>query len=76
MDNALNGLFDAIVNDYERQRSKSEYFDPRDVEEFFSNLHVEEGRKYLKVVKQLGNQKWSGVSSSKMTTRSSVQVIS
>ena len=56
MDNALNGLFDAIVNDYERQRSKSEYFDPKDVEEFFNNLHVEEGRKYLKIVKQLGNQ--------------------
>ena len=57
MDNAINELFKHIGDDYLRVRSRSEYFDPKDVEEFFNNLHVEEGRKYLKIVKQLGNQK-------------------
>ena len=56
MDNAINELFKHIGADYERQRSRSEYFDPKDVEEFIDNLIVEEGRKYLKVTKKLGNQ--------------------
>ena len=56
MDNAINELFKHIGDDYYRCRSRSEYFNPSDVEEFINNLVVEEGRKYLKIVKKLGNQ--------------------
>ena len=57
MDNALNELFKAIGDDYLRCRSQSEYFDPKAVEEFIDSLVVEEGRKYLKIVKSLGSQR-------------------
>ena len=56
MDNAINDLFNAIGENYAYSRSRSEYFDPKDVDEFVDNLKVEEGRKYLKIVKKLGNQ--------------------
>ena len=57
MDNAINELFKAIGDDYLRCRSQSEYFDPKAVEEFIDSLVVEEGRKYLKIVKKLGSQR-------------------
>lgn len=56
MDNALNELFDAIGKDYANWRSRGEYGSDNDYGEMVDNLHVEEGRKYLKVVKKLGNQ--------------------
>ena len=56
MDNAINELFKHIGDDYYRCRSRSEYFDPESVGEFIDNLLVEEGRKYLKITKKLGNQ--------------------
>ena len=56
MDNAINELFKHIGDDYARSRSGSEYFDPESVGEFIDNLLVEEGRKYLKITKKLGNQ--------------------
>ena len=57
MDNAINELFQIIGDDYFQQRSRSEYFRPEDAEEFRDSLTVEEGRKYLKIVKKLGNQR-------------------
>jgi hypothetical protein len=56
MDNAIKELFKHIGDDYARSRSGSEYFDPKSVGEFIDNLRVEEGRKYLKITKKLGNQ--------------------
>ena len=56
MDNAIKELFKHIGDDYLRVRSQSEYFDPEAVGEFIDNLQVEEGRKYLKITKKLGNQ--------------------
>jgi len=53
MDNALNKLHKAIVVDFARR-----YADPDDqkrVVEFAEGLSFEEGRKYIKVVKTLGN---------------------
>ena len=57
MDNALNGLFDAIARDFADWRSRGEYGSPNDYDEFLGKLHVEEGRKYLKIVQDNGNQK-------------------
>ena len=56
MDNALNGLFDAIARDYADWHARGEYGSPSDYDEFLKKLHVEEGRKYLKVVQDTGNQ--------------------
>lgn len=57
MDNALNGLFDAIARDYAEWRSRGEYGSPSDYDEFLKKLYVVEGRKYLKVVEDTGNQR-------------------
>jgi hypothetical protein len=54
MDNALNGLFDAIARDFADWRARGEYGSPSDYDEFLSKLYVEEGRKYLKVIKEDG----------------------
>jgi len=56
MDNALNGLFDAIARDYAEWRSRGDYGSPSDYDEFVNKLYVEEGRKYLKIVKDDGQQ--------------------
>ncbi len=56
MQNEINKLFQAIGDDYFQQRSRSEYYDPSMVDDFRESLTVEEGRKYLKIVKKLGNQ--------------------
>jgi len=56
MDNALNGLFDSIARDYAEWKSRGEYGSPSDYDEFLNNLYVEEGRKYLKIVKDNDNQ--------------------
>ena len=51
-DSALNNLHRAIVNDYERGGDR----DPQRVVEFAEGISFEEGRKYIKVVKKLGQQ--------------------
>ena len=56
MDNALNGLFDAIARDYAEWRSRGDYGSPSDYDEFVNKLYVEEGRKYLKIIKDDGQQ--------------------
>jgi len=56
MDNAINSLFDAIARDYADWRSRGDYAGPSDYEEFLSKLYVEEGRKYLKIVKDDGQR--------------------
>ena len=56
MDNALNGLFDAIALDYAQWRARGDYGSPSDYDEFIEKLYVEEGRKYLKIVKDDGQQ--------------------
>ena len=56
MENALNKLHKAIVNDYARRCERAEYGKPEQVVEFAENLSFEYGRKYIKVVKKLGNQ--------------------
>ena len=56
MDNAINELFKHIGEDYNQRSLRSDYHDPKKVEEFVDNLLVEEGRKYLKITKKLGNQ--------------------
>ena len=52
MDNALNELFDAIARDFANWHARGDYGSPSDYDEFLNKLHVEEGRKYLKVVKE------------------------
>ena len=49
---ALTNLHRAIVSDFERSR----YSDPERVVEFAEGISFEEGRKYIKVVKKLGQQ--------------------
>ena len=56
MENALNKLHKAIVNDYARRCERAEYGKPEQVVEFAENLSFEYGRKYIKVVKKLGQQ--------------------
>ena len=56
MENEINALFEAIGADYLSQRSRSEYFDSNDVDVFRNSLTVQEGSKYLKIIKKLGNQ--------------------
>jgi hypothetical protein len=56
MQNEIKELFNAIGDDYFQCRSRSEYYDPKAVDDFRESLTVEEGRKYLKIVKKLGNQ--------------------
>ena len=56
MENAINKLFEAIADDYLQRSIRSEYYDSNAVKEFRENLTVEEGRKYLKIVKTLGTQ--------------------
>ena len=56
MDNALNGLFHAIALDYADWRSRGEYGGPSDYDQFLEKLYVEEGRKYLKIIKDDGQQ--------------------
>ena len=47
----IDALFDAIARDYELWHARSGYADEGDFEHFRSMLSIEEGRKYLKVVK-------------------------
>lgn len=56
MDNAMNELFDAIGKDYAAWRARGEYSSDNDYGDMVDSLHIEEGRKYLKVVKQFGTQ--------------------
>ena len=56
MDNAINELFKVIGEDYRQRSIRSEHHDPERVDEFIDSLYVEEGRKYLKIIKKLGNQ--------------------
>jgi hypothetical protein len=56
IDIAINNLFDAIGKDYAQWRSRGEYGSENDYGEMVDNLHIEEGRKYLKVVKKFGDQ--------------------
>ena len=56
MDNQIIKLMVEIAKDYADWRSRSEYGSENDYEEMLNNLHVEEGRKYLKIVKKMGNQ--------------------
>ena len=56
MDMAINELFKHIGEDYRQRSIRSDYHDPERVNEFIDSLYVEEGRKYLKVIKKLGNQ--------------------
>jgi hypothetical protein len=51
-DDALNNLHRAIVNDYARGSDR----DPERIVEFVEGISFEEGRKYIKVVKKLGQQ--------------------
>jgi hypothetical protein len=51
MDNAINDLFHAIALDWAEWKSRGEYAGPNDYDEFLEKLHVEEGRKYLKIIK-------------------------
>ena len=57
MNDAMNTLFDKIARDYADWKSRGEYGSPNDYDEFFNNLSIDEGRKYLKIVKDTGNQK-------------------
>ena len=57
MKDAMNTLLETISRDFAEWHARGEYGSPSDYSEFFSNLSVEEGRKYLKVVKDTGNQK-------------------
>ena len=56
MNKAINKLLEVIGDDYLERNIRSEYYKPENVQEFRDNLSVEEGRKYLKIVKKLGNQ--------------------
>ena len=51
MDQAINQLLHSISDDFARWRSLGEYGKPDDADEMFSKLSVQEGRKYLKIVK-------------------------
>ena len=51
-DSALNDLHRAIVDDYARGSDR----DPKRIVEFAEGISFEEGRKYIKVVKKLGQQ--------------------
>ena len=51
MDEAINQLFHSIADDYARWRALGEYGGPGDAAEMIDRLSVEEGRKYLKIVK-------------------------
>ena len=54
MNEALDNLVDAMVEDYARWRKSGQ--DRNDVDRFHAGIDFEEGRKYIKVVKKLGNQ--------------------
>jgi hypothetical protein len=56
IDIAINSLFDAIGKDYASWRARGEYGSENDYGDMVDSLHIEEGRKYLKVVKQFGTQ--------------------
>ena len=57
LDNALTKLHCAIVDDYIRwdERSPGDH-NPKRIVEFAEGISFEEGRKYIKVVKKLGQQ--------------------
>ena len=56
MDNAINELFHAIALDFAEWRSRGEYGSLDDYDQFLDKLYVEEGRKYLKIVKEDGQK--------------------
>jgi len=56
MNDAINGLFYDIADDFARWRALGDYGRPGDADEMFNQLSVQEGRKYLKIVKT-DNQK-------------------
>jgi len=56
MNDAINGLFYDIADDFARWRALGDYGRPGDAAEMFNQLSVQEGRKYLKIVKT-DNQK-------------------
>ena len=56
MNDAINGLFHDIADDFARWKAIGDYGRPGDAAEMFNQLSVEEGRKYLKIVKT-DNQK-------------------
>ena len=51
MDDAINQLFYKIAEDYARWKKLGDYSKPGDAAEMFNQLSVEEGRKYLKIVR-------------------------
>ena len=57
LDQAMSDLLDAAANDYAAYCERTEYSKETDFEEFRSSLSVEEGRKYLKVIKDDGCQR-------------------
>ena len=57
MENAINDLFDAIGEDFARWNERGQNPRPSAYAEMLDKLYVEEGRKYLKIVKDTGNQK-------------------
>ena len=57
MENAINDLFDAIGEDFARWNERGQNPRPGAYAEMVDKLYVEEGRKYLKIVKDTGNQK-------------------
>ena len=56
MDDAINQLFYAIAVDYARWKALGDYGKTGDAAEMMNQLSVQEGRKYLKIVKT-DNQK-------------------
>ena len=56
MDDAINGLFYDIADDFARWKALGDHGKPGDAAEMFNRLSVQEGRKYLKIVKT-DNQK-------------------
>ena len=54
MNAEMNTLFETIARDFADWKARGEYGSPSDYDEFLNNLYVEEGRKYLKVIKEDG----------------------
>ena len=57
MNDAINGLFYDIAHDFAMWRSRGEHGRPGDAAEMMNSLSVEEGRKYLKIIRS-DSQVW------------------
>ena len=55
-DTAIEKLLDVAAQDFADSRMRGDYGSPTDFQEFRDNIRPEGGRKYLKIVKKLGNQ--------------------